>query len=221
MRFALLDQLPEQDVQQVISIARRRRFARGEIVFHQGDPADTLHLVIKGKVAVRVATSLGDAAILAVLGRGEMFGELALLGGESKRSATVVALEPTETHSIHQIDFERLRREHPDVVSTVLIAILSTQVRRLSAQLLEALHVPADKRVRRRLLAVAEVYDEDGGAPTGVTVPLTQDDLADLAGTSRATVNRVLREEEDRGTVALGRGKTTIRDADALARRGR
>lgn len=222
MRFALLEQLPEQDVQQVISIARRRRFARGEVVFHQGDPADTLHLIIKGKAAVRVATSLGDAAILAVLGRGEMFGELALIGGESRRSATVVALEPTETHSVHQIDFERLRREHPDLVSNVLIAILSGQVRRLSEQLLEALHVPADKRVRRRLLAVAEVYgDDDGMAPADVTVPLTQDDLADLAGTSRATVNRVLREEEDRGTVALGRGKTTIRDADALARRGR
>jgi CRP/FNR family cyclic AMP-dependent transcriptional regulator len=222
MRFALLEQLPEQDVQQVISIARRRRFARGEVVFHQGDPADTLHLIIKGKAAVRVATSLGDAAILAVLGRGEMFGELALIGGESRRSATVVALEPTETHSVHQIDFERLRREHPDLVSNVLIAILSGQVRRLSEQLLEALHVPADKRVRRRLLAVAEVYgDDDGMASADVTVPLTQDDLADLAGTSRATVNRVLREEEDRGTVALSRGRTTIRDADALARRGR
>ena len=222
MRFALLERLPETDVQQVISIARRRRFARGEVVFHQGDPADTLHLIVKGRVAVRVATSLGDAAILAVLGRGEMFGELALIGEAAQRSATVVALEATETHSIHQIDFERLRREHPQLVSNVLIAILSGQVRRLSEQLLEALHVPADKRVRRRLLAVAEVYAADEAeSVNGTVVPLTQDDLADLAGTSRATVNRVLREEEERGAVELGRGRTLIRDADALTRRGR
>ena len=221
MRFALLESLPEPDVQQVISIARRRRFARGEVIFHQGDPADTLQLIVKGRVAVRVATSLGDAAILAVLGRGEMFGELALVGSEARRSATVVALEATETHSIHQIDFDRLRREHPQLVNNVLIAILSGQVRRLSDQLLEALHVPADKRVRRRLLAVAEVYTGDGDGLDGTVVPLTQDDLADLAGTSRATVNRVLREEEERGAVELGRGRTTIRDAEALTRRGR
>jgi CRP-like cAMP-binding protein len=224
MRYALLDQLPESDVQQVISIARRRRFGRGEVIFHEGDPADTLHLIIKGRVAVRVQTSLGDAAILAVLGRSEMFGELALLGGDQRRSATIAALEATETHSIHQMDFERLRREHPDLVNSVLIAILSNQVRRLSAQLLEALHVPADKRVRRRLLAVAEVYaqgESDDAPLDGTVVPLTQDDLADLAGTSRATVNRVLREEEERGAVRLDRGRTTILEASTLERRGR
>jgi CRP-like cAMP-binding protein len=226
MRYALLDQLPDSDVQQVISIARRRRFGRGEVIFHQGDPADTLQLIIKGRVAVRVQTSLGDAAILAVLGRGEMFGELALLGTEQRRSATIAALEATETHSIHQMDFERLRREHPDLVNSVLITILSTQVRRLSEQLLEALHVPADKRVRRRLLAVAEVYalrdeGEEDAPLDGTVVPLTQDDLADLAGTSRATVNRVLREEEERGAVRLDRGRTTILEAETLERRGR
>jgi CRP-like cAMP-binding protein len=159
-----------------------------------------------------------------VLGRGEMFGELALLGGDQRRSATIAALEATETHSIHQMDFERLRREHPELVNSVLITILSTQVRRLSEQLLEALHVPADKRVRRRLLAVAEVYaqgEEDDAPLDGTVVPLTQDDLADLAGTSRATVNRVLREEEERGAVKLDRGRTTILEGETLERRGR
>ena len=213
MKWALLQGVPEADVQRLLSIARRRRFSRGEVVFHQEDPADTLHLVDKGRFAVRVQTSLGDTAILAVLGPGEMFGELALLGDEeARRSATVAALEPSETRSVHRLDFERLRSEQPET-SSVLIAILSGQVRRLSRHLLEALYVPADRRVLRRLLEVAEVYDD------GV-VPLTQEDLADLAGTSRAPVNRVLREEEARGTVRLGRGRTTVLDAEALARRG-
>jgi CRP/FNR family cyclic AMP-dependent transcriptional regulator len=214
MKWALLEGVPEEDVRALLSIARRRKFGRGEVVFHQEDPADTLHLVDRGRFAVRVQTRLGDTAILAVLGPGDMFGELALLGDEeARRSATVAALEAGETRSVHRLDFDRLRREHPET-SSVLIAILSGQVRRLSRHLLEALYVPADKRVLRRLVEVAGLYDN------GI-VPLTQEDLAGLAGTSRATVNRVLRDEEGRGTVKLGRGRTSVLDPDELARRGR
>jgi CRP-like cAMP-binding protein len=214
MRWALLDGVPEEDVRRLLSVARRRKFGRGEIVFHEQDPADTLHLIVKGHFVVRTQTPLGERAILAVLGPGEMFGELALMGEEeSRRSATVSAIEAGETHSVHKLDFDGLRRSHPGTAQ-VLISILSGQVRRLSRHLLEALYVPADKRVLRRLLEIAALYD-DG------TVPLNQEEIASLAGTSRATVNRVLREEEARGTVRLGRGKTVVLDAETLTRRGR
>jgi CRP/FNR family transcriptional regulator, cyclic AMP receptor protein len=213
VKWALLEGVPEEDVRALLSIARRRKFARGEVVFHENDPADTLHLVDKGRFGVRTQTALGDTAILAVLGPGDMFGELALLDVEMPRSATVSALEAAETRSVHRMDFERLRREHPET-SSVIIGILAGQVRRLSRHLLDALYVSADKRVLRRLVEVAALYDD------GV-VPLTQEDLAGLAGTSRATVNRVLREEEARGTVKLGRGRTSVLDADALSARGR
>ena len=213
MQWALLEGVGEEEVRRLLSVARRRKFTRGEIVFHEHDPADTLHLIVKGHFVVRTQTALGDRAILAVLGPGDMFGELSLIGGDDpRRSATVAAVEAGETHSIHRIDFDGLRRKHPETAE-VLIAILSGQVRRLSRHLLEALYVPADKRVLRRLGEIAALYDD------GV-VPLTQEDLAGLAGTSRATVNRVLREEERRGTVELGRGRTIVRDAEELARRG-
>ena len=218
MKWALLDGVPEEDVRRVLSISRRRKFSRGEVVFHQDDPADTLHLVDRGRFVARVSTTLGDAASLAVLGPGEMFGELALLGEtDARRSATVAALEPAETRCVHRLDFDRLRSDHPETAD-VLVAILAGQVRRLSSHLLDALYLPAEKRVRRRLVEVAALYDRHDA---GIVVPLTQEDLAGLAGTSRATVNRVLREEEARGNVKLGRGRTTVLDPDELARRGR
>jgi CRP-like cAMP-binding protein len=218
MDWPLLSRVPEEEVQLVLSIARRRKFGRGEVVFHQDDPADTLHLIAKGRFVVRVTTPLGDTAIFSVLGPGEMFGELALLGGEyARRSATIAALEQGETRSVHRIDFERLRSRNPET-GNVLMAILAAQVRRLSNHLVEALYVSADKRVLRRLVEMAAIFAESDG---GTVVPLTQEDLAGLAGTSRATVNRVLREEEARGTLKLGRGRTTVLDAAALARRGR
>lgn len=216
MEWQILEGVPEQDVARVLDMARKRTFRKGEIVFHEGDPADTLHLIRSGRFAVKVTTQYADEAILAVLGAGNIFGELALLSPDAPRSATVVALEQGETLSVHQLDFGRLRREHPGV-GDVLIGVLSAQVRRLSRHLLEALYTPADTRVRRRVLELVDIYAGDDPA-LPVTIPLTQDDLADLAGTSRATVNRVLREDEARGIVELGRGRTLVADRDGLAK---
>ena len=197
----------------MLSIARRRKFGRGEVVFHQEDPADTLHLVDRGRFAVRVQTQLGDTAILAVLGPGDMFGELALLGDdEDRRSATVAALEAGETRSVHRLDFERLRREHPET-SAVLIAILSGQVRRLSRHLLEALYVSADKRVLRRLVEVAQLYDN-------AVVPLTRRTSRGWPA-PRARPSTGSCATRRAGTVKLARGRTSVLDPDELARRGR
>lgn len=218
MRWAIFDGVPEAEIQRVLSIARRRTFARGEVVFHRDDPADTVHLIERGRFAVRVRTAVGDSAILTILGPGDLFGEIALFGPEQRRTATVESLEAGETRSILRDDLEALRRSHPGV-SDVLIAILVAEVRRLSQHLMEALYVPSDKRVLRRLVELSAVYGTgDGGE---VAIPLKQEDLAGLAGTSRATVNRVLRDEEARGTVRLSRGRVTVTDAAALERRGR
>ena len=214
MRWELFSDLPSGELQRVLTLARRRTFGRGEIVFHEGDPADSLHLISKGRFAVRVTTPLGETAMLAIRGPGEAFGELALVS-EAPRSATVAALEQTETYSIYRREFDELRREHP-FVNRVLVAVLAAEVRRMNELIVEAFYVGAEQRVLRRLRDLARVY---GDGSDSVTIPLTQEDLAGLAGTSRATVNRALREEELRGTVKLGRGKTTVLDLDALRRR--
>ncbi len=214
MEWELLADVPKEALRTLLGIARRRTFAKNEVVFHRGDPADSLQLISKGRFAVQIATPLGDIATLSVRGPGDAFGELALLGRESARSATVSAIEPAETHSVYRGDFERLRREYPSV-NDVLIGILAERTRRLSELLIEAHYIPADRRVLRRVHELAELY---GGSSKSVVVPLTQEDIAGLAGTSRATVNRVLREEERRGTIELQRAKTVVLDPDELAR---
>jgi CRP-like cAMP-binding protein len=215
VEWELLADVPPGALRTLLGVARRRTFARNEVVFHRGDPADSLQLISKGRFSVQIATPLGDIATLSVRGPGEAFGELALLGRESKRSATVSAIEPGETYSVYHGDFERLRREYPSV-NDVLIGILAEHLRRLSEQLIEAHYVPANRRVLRRVREMAELYR---GSSKAVVVPLTQEDLAGLAGTSRATVNRVLREEERRGTVELRRSKTVVLELDELSRR--
>ncbi len=217
MEWPLLAHVPPDDLRQWLSIARRRTFARHEVVFHRGDPADTLHLVVSGRFGVSITTPLGDTALLAVHGRGSTFGELALVSPGTPRSATVAALEPGETRSILRDDFAELQARYPGV-NAVLVAILAEQVRHANERIVEAHYVDAATRVRRRVCELAEIYGGGDGAPV---VPLTQDDLAAMAGTSRATVNRVLREEERRGAVALERGRITLHDAGELAIRCR
>jgi CRP/FNR family transcriptional regulator, cyclic AMP receptor protein len=216
MQWRLLADVPGDELQQMLTIARRRPFDRGEIVFHEGDPADSLHLIVSGRFAVRIRTPLGDTTLLAIYGPGDAFGEMALVAPPRARSATVVALEAAETRSVFRDDFEALRKRHPGV-DRVLVSLLADRIREMNERLLEAHYVDAETRVRRHLRQLASVYERDGAS----VIPLTQEEIAEIAGTSRATVNRVLREEERRGVIELKRGRTRVLDAEQLTRRGR
>ncbi len=214
MEWPLFAEVPAEDVRRLLSIARRRTFRKGEVVFHRDDLAESLHLIVSGRFAVRITTPLGESALLDVLGPGEAFGELALLLPDAHRSATVESLDEGETRSVFRDDFALLQVQHPGV-KDVLLRLLAEQLRRASDRIVEAHYTDAETRVRRRLCELARRYAADGSA----IVPMTQQELAEMAGTSRATANRVLREEERRGTVELARGRTVVLQLDELARR--
>lgn len=209
--------LAEEHRRLVLSRMPRRGFRKGDTLFHEGDLGDSLHVLDKGTVAVRTSTPLGDIVTLAVMGAGASFGEQALLSDDARRTASVVALEPVETRVLHRHDFEQLRKDHPSV-ERFLVDLLSAQVRRLSALVLEAMYLPADQRVVRRMHELAQLYDR--GGPT-VDVSIRQEDLATMAGTTRQTTNQVLKSLEEAGVVVLGRGRVEVVDRAALANRAR
>jgi CRP/FNR family cyclic AMP-dependent transcriptional regulator len=214
VQWKLLAGVPDKDVRDVLSIARRRTFKRGEVVFHEADPADSLHLVVSGRFTIHRTTRLGEEALLAVAGPGDAFGELALVSAEA-RSATVSALEPAETMSVLRREFDRLRKRHPSV-DRILVSLLAHELRRMDELLTEAYYESAERRVLRRLLDLADVY---GSSEPETVIPLTQEQLASLSGASRATVNAVLSAERVRGTVTLRRGATIVHDTRAVALR--
>jgi CRP/FNR family cyclic AMP-dependent transcriptional regulator len=206
VEWRLLAGVSAEDVRRLVAVGQRRVFRRGQVVFHDEDAADALHLVVEGHFAVRVTTPAGESVLLAIIGPGDAFGELALIS-DSSRGATVQAFSDGETLALHRDAFEALRRARPQVDRSLAV-ILAERLRRVNDLLTEAHYVDADVRVRRRLLELGKAFDG--------TVPLTQEEIAQTAGTSRATVNRVLREEAAAGAVELGRGRTTITDAAAL-----
>jgi CRP/FNR family transcriptional regulator, cyclic AMP receptor protein len=212
----MLDLLDDEQRAEFMKRARRRRFQRNEVLFHDGDPGDTLHVVVSGHLAVRITTPHGQTAAVRVLGPGDHFGELSVLA-PGARTGTVVALDPAETLSLHRDALEELQSRVPEM-QHVLMQALVAEVRRLAAALVDALYVPVDQRVWRRLREVAAIYGGNGGT---VVVPLTQDHLAELVGTTRSTVNRVLRAADAKGTIRLRRGSIEILDAEELDRLGR
>ena len=212
----LLSALTDDERRRVLATATRRKYAKGEVLFHEGDAGDSLHLLEKGHVAIRVGTALGDVSTHTVLGPGDAFGEQALLTADSLRTASAVALDPVETRVLRRAEFTALVHEHPGT-ALVLIDLLAAQVRRLSDRLTEALYIPAETRVLRRVLDLAAVF----GGGESVIIPVTQDDIASLAGTTRPTANRVLKAAEESGALVLTRGRVQILDLETLNRRAR
>ena len=215
MDWPVLASVPTEDRHRLVASLRRRAYRRDEVIFHQGDPADTLHLVAAGHVSVRVTLTGGEFVIVALFGPGDAFGETALVGGPRPRGGTVIALDPCETLSLSRDQFERLRASYPGV-NRFLVELLSARVDRLNRQLLEALYVPAERRVLRRLLDLCQMYGGDG---QHIVIPVTQETLASLAGTTRPTANQVLGRLAARQLVEVSRGQIAVLNRGELHRR--
>ena len=221
MDWAILRSLSEAEQRAVLMSTVRRKYRKGEVVFHEADPGESLHLLDRGRAAVRISTPQGDHVTVNVIGPGSFFGEQALIGGDNHRSATVLALQPLETLTLCRADFDRLRSEHP-AVNALLVTALSERVNRLTGHLVEALFASAEQRLSRRLLELTDTYMTPGttaGSDAPVSIPLTQEELASLAGTSRPTINRALQDLVQAGIVVVRRGSVDVLDQARLRRR--
>jgi CRP/FNR family cyclic AMP-dependent transcriptional regulator len=211
----LLRHLEPADRDTLLSATQRRHYRRDEIVFHEGDPGDTMHLVESGRLLVRVSTPRGETTTLTVLGPGDTFGELALLRNERERSATVVAIEQAQTLALHRRDFDALRASNA-AINKVLVVTLADTVDRLNHRLLEASYVSVECRIARALIQVAPTYQDRAGE---AVIRLTQEDLAGLVSATRPTVNRALQHLADAGAITISRGKIVVADMSLLEKR--
>jgi len=199
---------------------RSRRFRRAEVLFHQGDPGDALFVVISGAIKISLPSEEGDEAILATLRSGDFFGELALLDG-APRSATAIALEPTETLVLPRTRFRDLIASEPAIRDT-LLAALAGELRRLTTHVQELHFLDITGRLAARLSRLAVSQGVDAGDGTvRLDAPLTQSDLAAMIGTTRQTVNKLLGIFAEDGLLRLERDAIVVLDREGLARTAR
>ncbi|WP_035911892.1 Crp/Fnr family transcriptional regulator [Knoellia sinensis] len=215
MEWQLLASLAPDERVALLSRTTLRHYRRAETLVSEGDPSDSLHLVEAGRLAVRVSTKDGNTATLNIIGPGDFFGELSLLHDLAPaRSASVVALEPARTRSLSASAFAALRLTHRGA-DQLLLQFIGRRVEELSARLVEVMYEDLDRRMERRLKELAETF-ADG--PTGpVQIPLTQEQLAQIVGGTRPSINEALQTLAERGVVELGRGRITVLDRRALS----
>jgi CRP-like cAMP-binding protein len=217
-RSLVLAALPESQRDLLVRKMRERRFKRGEVVFHQGDPGETLHVVLDGSLKVFVPKDAGDDAVLAILGPGAVFGEIALLDA-GPRSATVRAITETRTATLHRADLLDTLRRQPEAVEA-LVVTLTRLVRRLTDDLVDLSALDVTARLARKLLDLAgtQITGPDGAI---VIPPVTQDELAGMVAATRASVNKSLGLLEKGGTIERRGRRIAIRSIEKLRRQGR
>lgn len=209
--------LPVSELTRVNELLGRTKFPAGATIMTATQPGEAAYIVMDGTLKVSVLQESGQELILAIVGVGEVIGELSL-ADRGGRSADVGALEPTTLLWIDRSTFDQLRRDIPAVTEN-LIKLMARRLRLANGQLLAMATLDVHGRVARQLLLLADVYGEK--QPNGdVRVPLrlTQGDLAGLVGATRVRVNEVLVGFKKRKYLSVdGRYRVTIHDRDALA----
>ena len=194
---------------------RSRRFRRGEVIFHVGDPGDALFVIVSGEVKISLPSETGDEAILATLRPGDVFGELALLDG-APRSASATALTPTETVILPRDRFRELIATEAGF-RDALLASIAGELRRLTTHVEELHFLDITGRLAAQLVRLAQ----DGGMPLAdgslrLRTNLTQADLAAMVGCTRQSVNKLLGQFTDDGLIRLERDAIVVTDLEGL-----
>jgi len=208
----LFASVPEPERSLFVKACKPQRFGPGDVVVSEGDVGDSLYLVARGRAVVRSTTPEGEVVTFDIVGPGSVLGLVGFVRDGHRRTATVVALDEVTMRVMTAAVYAEMRRRHPGVERALSI-LMADNVERLSAQLLEAHYLPVGQRIARRLLRVASM---GGPIESGTVLPVTQQDVADLAGAARPTVNQALKKLEAAGAIALSRGRLEIVDADVL-----
>ena len=199
-------------------VAGRHSMRRGDVLFHEGDVGDRLYVVLTGKVKISRVAPDGRENVVAVMGPGEIFGELSLFD-PGPRTATAAAVTDGEL-AVLAHDALRPWLTNNSEVAVELLRLLARRLRRTTDTLADLVFSDVPGRVAKSLLALADRFGVDGDEGTvRVEHGLTQSELAQLVGASRETVNKALADFAERGWLRVDGKSVVLLDRDRLARR--
>jgi CRP-like cAMP-binding protein len=214
--FAALD---EEAAESLIASMNRSHMERGDILFHEGDQGDRLYVIAEGKIKLGRTSADGRENLLAILGPGEMFGELSLFD-PGPRTATATAVAETQVLALGNDQLKEYLSSRPGVATTMLAA-LARRLRRTNESLADLVFTDVPGRVAKALLDLADRFGRPVEDGIMVSHDLTQEELAQLVGASRETVNKALADFATRGWLKLEARAVLLHDLDRLRRRAR
>jgi len=195
------------------------RLERGDILFHEGDRGDRLYVIGEGKIKLGLTSNDGRENLLAILGPGEMFGELSLFD-PGARTATATAVAETQLIALGHEDLDSFLSGRP-AVATTMLAALARRLRRTNETLSDLVFTDVPGRVAKALLDLSNRFGRSSEEGILVAHDLTQEELAQLVGASRETVNKALADFATRGWIKLEARAVVLIDVERIQRRAR
>ncbi|HHT33089.1 CRP-like cAMP-activated global transcriptional regulator GlxR [Corynebacterium hansenii] len=218
-RAGVFQGVDPEAVQALLTELETVRFPRGTTIFNEGEPGDRLYIIIDGKVKLARHSSDGRENLLTIMGPSDMFGELSIFDPGPRTSSAVCVTEVTAA-SMNSDLLHQWIDDHPDI-SAQLLRMLARRLRRTNNSLADLIFTDVPGRVAKALLQLANRFGTQEGANLRVTHDLTQEEIAQLVGASRETVNKALAEFAHRGWIRLEGKSVVICDTERLARRAR
>jgi CRP/FNR family cyclic AMP-dependent transcriptional regulator len=194
-------------------------YPRGSSIFSEGELGDRLYIVLSGKVKLGRHSPDGRENLLSVLGPSDMFGELSVFD-PGPRTSSATAVTDVELYTMERNTLLEWIRQHPEIAEQ-LLRVLARRLRRTNNSLADLIFTDVPGRVAKQLLQLARQFGTAEGTATRVTHDLTQEELAQLVGASRETVNKALADFGQRGWLRLEGKSVVILDSERLSRRSR
>jgi CRP/FNR family transcriptional regulator len=194
-----------------------QRVSKGEVIFAEGDPGDRMYVILDGKIKLGQTSPDGRESLQAVLGPGEMFGELSLFDPGSRQS-TATALTDAHLIGLGNADLRPWLTGRPEVAQALLQA-LARRLRRTNEAMADLVFSDVPGRVAKALLDLAEKFGEQTNSGLVVHHDMTQEEIAQLVGASRETVNKALADFTQRGWISLEPRTVVLLDVERLQKR--
>ena len=204
----LFSDFSEKQLEAVSLVTRNKTLRRREELIHKGDRSGEVYVVARGKLKALTTSAQGDDVVFSILGPGEVFGEVALLGA-TPRTATVSAIEDCQLLVIDRRDFMSFLITNPDV-SMKLLSVLALRLKRVSELVEDTLFLSIPMRLAKKLLSFGRAYGKREGEGVRIDLKLSQEEWGDLVGSTRESVNKQMRRWADDGIVRVEEGYVVI-----------
>jgi len=215
-KIPLFGSLTEADQKNLVSLMRRTTIRKGDFLFRQGDEGTALYIILQGRIKISVSRRT-DTVTLAILGQGEFLGEMALLD-DLPRSANAVALEDSQLYALNRKDMLSFLKNNENAVHAVLSS-LSLRLRKTDNLLAEMCFLNLSARLVNKLVELAGPLVARETKPQVCTIKISQQELGDILGVSRESINKELKIIRTKGYISTSRNTIIIRDLELFEKR--
>ena len=216
-KVPLLQSLSDTNLEALSLSLRSQRLRKKQALFRKGDEGTALYIIMKGRIKIVLPSKVGEEVILTIFSEGDFLGEMSLLD-EKPRSADAVAMEVSEVYVLNRTDFLSFLQKNGDAIKCVL-SCLSERLRKTDDLLEDASFLTVSARVAKKLIELGREFGVKDKDVVRIGLRLTQQDMADLVGTTRESINKELRILRERGLVSTEGDYIQLLDLERLKRR--